>query len=119
MVIQKKDLIYLSIIAVLVAILCFTYFGGDATVKKNEEKYNRSEGIEEQLRKELAASEESYTTILNQRDSLIDASFVEQDTRGNNKTKYYEKKFSNYLLPLDSSIIYSAEWLSEADTLGW
>jgi type II secretory pathway pseudopilin PulG len=119
MTITKKDLIYLSIIAVLSGILLFTYFGDDKAIKKNDAEYNQLKGEINQLRKAAEESEAKLERVLTQRDSLIDESFKLPEEREINKIIYREKKFSNYVLPLDSSLQYSSKWLSEADTLGW
>ena len=117
MLIAKRDLIYLSIIAGLLFFIGCSSYNDGATLKKNDESIAKLEGQVIELKRNTREDSLKAIVIRNERDSLIEASFVVRTSRETIKHIYHEKKINILSLSTDSSFKFSARWLSEADTL--
>jgi len=117
MVITKKDLIWASIVFVLLIIIAYPYIKADKAIKKNGINIAKSEGKVQVLDSNLVSINKELELIRGQRDSMINLSHQEPKKQVIIKTKYNAKKLNNLSHSLDSSIAYSSRWISKADTL--
>jgi len=115
---EKNNLIYSSIILILVILLISLYITDSKKINKNTQELLISKGKVEVLTSQLDSSNVLIEAYSKDIDSLITLSKIEPETRIIIKKVYENEKATTLNLSNDKSITFSTEWLSEADTLG-
>jgi len=113
----KKDYF---VILVFVVALALAYAVCTPSILKSrglQEKLNKSDSLVAVYELEIKRNTLSFDSLKCLSDSLFKLSEKEPQTRVIIKNIYDKKKFSVLRLDGDSAVLFSAKWLSEADTL--
>lgn len=117
MTLTNKDLIYLSVIVILLFIIIYPTLNGGKIIDKNNIDIANSKGKVDILSAQVDSSNARAKRYEAERDSLISLSKKEPKKQKEIEYVYRDKKVVILELDFNESINFSTNWLSKADTL--
>lgn len=113
----KKDYFIILVLVVSLALAYAVCTPSILNSQKLQQKLNKSDSLVSVYELQIERNKLSFDSLKCLSDSLFTLSEKEPETRIVIKKIYDKKKFSVLNLDGDSAVIFSAKWLSEADTL--